>query len=94
MNSKDKAVTKRSKESDLEVGRRIRMRRKVLYISQGVLAEALGITFQQIQKYEKGTNRVGAGRLLQIAKFLNVEVSFFSRKNPPERTLQVDHPTR
>ncbi|MFP3546963.1 helix-turn-helix transcriptional regulator [Rhizobium sp. SIMBA_035] len=56
---------------DVEVGARIRNRRKILGISQSALGERLGITFQQIQKYEKGTTRVGASRLQGIANVLN-----------------------
>jgi transcriptional regulator with XRE-family HTH domain len=59
---------------DIEVGRRIRIQRTVRGISQSTLGRALGITFQQVQKYEKGTNRVGAGRLTRIAKELDVPV--------------------
>jgi transcriptional regulator with XRE-family HTH domain len=62
---------------DREVGRRIRMRRHELGISQTALGEAINLTFQQIQKYENGTNRVSAGRLHQISRFLRVPVSFF-----------------
>ena len=61
---------------DKHVGSRIRMRRIMLGMSQEKLGEALGLTFQQIQKYEKGTNRVGASRLSQIADILQVPVSF------------------
>jgi transcriptional regulator with XRE-family HTH domain len=53
------------------------MRRKMLSMSQTKLADALGLTFQQIQKYEKGTNRIGASRLLQISRVLRVPISFF-----------------
>ena len=63
--------------SDVEIGRRIRMRRLDLGISQSQLGNALGVTFQQIQKYEKGTNRVGAGRVQEIARILKVSTSFF-----------------
>jgi len=63
---------------DIEVGRRIRLQRKILRMSQTTLAEALGLTFQQVQKYEKGTNRVGSSRLSDIARTLGVPVSFFS----------------
>ena len=62
---------------DIHVGSRIRLRRNILGISQERLGEKLGITFQQIQKYEKGTNRVGASRLQAIASILGVPVSFF-----------------
>src|SRR5580698_8142106 len=63
--------------TDKHVGMRIRMRRMMLGMSQTNLADAVGLTFQQIQKYEKGTNRVGASRLQQFAKILSVPISFF-----------------
>lgn len=62
---------------DVEVGRRIRMRRALRGLSQGGLASRLGISFQQVQKYEKGTNRVGASRLQAIAEILDAPVAFF-----------------
>jgi transcriptional regulator with XRE-family HTH domain len=63
--------------TDKHVGARIRMQRTLTGMTQEKLADILGITFQQVQKYEKGTNRVGAGRLLAISKALGVPVSFF-----------------
>jgi transcriptional regulator with XRE-family HTH domain len=63
--------------TDTHVGKRIRMRRMILDMSQTTLADGVGITFQQIQKYEKGTNRVSASRLQQFAKLLEVPISFF-----------------
>jgi transcriptional regulator with XRE-family HTH domain len=63
--------------TDKHVGKRVRMRRKMLSMSQTNLGRALGLTFQQVQKYEKGTNRIGAGRLQQMAHALLVPVSFF-----------------
>ena len=62
---------------DRHVGSRVRMRRMLAGISQEKLGEALGLTFQQVQKYEKGSNRISASRLQQIAKMLDVPVSFF-----------------
>jgi len=62
---------------DKHVGSRVRMRRLLVSMSQEKLGTSLGITFQQIQKYEKGTNRIGASRLQQIATVLNVPVSYF-----------------
>ena len=62
---------------DIELGRRIRLRRLEKGISQIELAGHLGVTFQQVQKYEKGTNRVGAARLQQIAEVLGVDIPFF-----------------
>jgi transcriptional regulator with XRE-family HTH domain len=64
-------------EIDVHVGKRMRQRREALGISQGRLGRQLGLTFSQIQKYEKGSNRVGAGRLFQIAAFLQVPTSYF-----------------
>jgi transcriptional regulator with XRE-family HTH domain len=62
---------------DLHVGARIRMRRKILGVSQERLAEDLGLTFQQIQKYERGANRVSASKLYEIAKSLQSSVAYF-----------------
>src|SRR6516165_2928830 len=67
---------------DRYVGGRVRMRRMMLAMSQEKLGEALGLTFQQIQKYEKGTNRIGASRLQQISEILQVPVSFFFESAP------------
>lgn len=75
---------KRPNPIDVHVGSRIRLRRNMLGISQEKLGESLGITFQQIQKYEKGTNRVGASRLQAIASILNAPVSFFFEGAPGE----------
>jgi transcriptional regulator with XRE-family HTH domain len=68
--------TKAPNPVDKYVGSRVRMRRVMLGMSQEKLGEALGLTFQQVQKYEKGTNRVGASRLQQISEILQVPVSF------------------
>jgi transcriptional regulator with XRE-family HTH domain len=62
---------------DKHVGSRVRMRRMMLSMSQEKLGDALGLTFQQVQKYEKGTNRISASRLQQISQILQVPVSFF-----------------
>jgi transcriptional regulator with XRE-family HTH domain len=62
---------------DVELGKRIRLRRVEIDISQSELADKLGVSFQQVQKYEKGVNRVGAARLQQIATALDVPVTFF-----------------
>jgi transcriptional regulator with XRE-family HTH domain len=67
---------------DRYVGSRVRMRRIMLGMSQEKLGEALGLTFQQIQKYEKGTNRVGASRIQQISEILQVPVSFLFEGGP------------
>jgi transcriptional regulator with XRE-family HTH domain len=75
-------VSKAPNPVDKHVGSRVRMRRIMLGMTQQKLGEALGLTFQQIQKYEKGTNRVGASRIQQIAEVLNVPVSFFFEGGP------------
>ena len=62
---------------DKHVGSRVRMRRKMLGLSQEKLGDALGLTFQQVQKYEKGTNRISASRLQQLTHILQVPVEFF-----------------
>ena len=62
---------------DVHVGKRIRLRRTILHITQQQMAEMLGLTFQQVQKYEKGMNRVGASRLWDISKVLEVPMGFF-----------------
>ena len=67
---------------DKYVGSRVRMRRIMLGMSQEKLGDALGLTFQQVQKYEKGTNRVGASRIQQIAEILQVPVSFLFEGGP------------
>lgn len=67
---------------DIHVGSRIRLRRTMLGMSQEKLGESLGITFQQIQKYEKGTNRIGASRLQNISQVLSVPVAFFFEGAP------------
>ncbi len=68
--------------TDVHVGARVRMRRLMLKLSQTDLAEQLGLTFQQVQKYEKGANRIGASRLQQISSILQVPVSFFFEDQP------------
>ena len=68
--------------TDQHVGSRVRMRRKMLAMSQEQLAEALGITYQQVQKCEKGANRIGASRLQQISHILQVPVAFFFEGAP------------
>jgi transcriptional regulator with XRE-family HTH domain len=66
---------------DKHVGSKIRVRRQVLGISQRKLARALGVSFQQIEKYENGTDRIGAGRLQQLSQALRAPPAFFSRRS-------------
>ncbi len=67
---------------DVHVGGRVRLRRRLLGVSQGKLAEAIGLTFQQVQKYERGANRIGASRLFELAQALDVPISFFFEGMP------------
>jgi transcriptional regulator with XRE-family HTH domain len=68
---------------DIHVGSRVRLRRTMIGMSQEKLGDALGITFQQIQKYEKGANRIGASRLQELARILSVPPAFFFEDAPP-----------
>ena len=81
--------TKAPNPVDKYVGSRVRMRRIMLGMSQEKLGEALGLTFQQVQKYEKGTNRVGASRIQQISEILQVPVSFLF-EGGPSGTVNAD----
>lgn len=74
---------------DIHVGERIRLRRTILRMSQEKLSEALGLTFQQIQKYERGANRVGASRLYDIAGVLDVNIQFFYDDMPEDVSGQA-----
>jgi transcriptional regulator with XRE-family HTH domain len=68
---------KQANPIDVQVGSRVRIRRMLIGMSQERLGDLLGLTFQQVQKYEKGVNRIGAGRLFEVARILNVPVDFF-----------------
>jgi len=74
---------------DAEVGNRIRLHRLQNGLSQTALADELGVTFQQVQKYEKGVNRVGAGRLTKIANVLDVPIAVLLAPNDPEGTAET-----
>ncbi|HCQ71261.1 MAG: transcriptional regulator [Alphaproteobacteria bacterium] len=77
----DKATVKKTKglpdKIDVHVGNRLRVRRTLLGLSQEKLAGAIGLTFQQVQKYERGLNRISAGRLYQFSRILDIPVSYF-----------------
>ena len=75
-------MTKSPNPIDRHVGARVRMRRLMVGYSQSKLAESLSVTFQQVQKYEKGANRIGASRLQQLARVLDVPPSFFFEGAP------------
>ncbi len=74
---------RRANPMDAHVGSRVRLRRMLLGMSQEKLGEQLGLTFQQVQKYEKGVNRIGASRLFDLAQVLNVPIQFFYDEAPP-----------
>lgn len=76
----------------MHVGRQIRLRRLLMGLSQDQLAAALGLTFQQVQKYEKGVNRVGAGRLFELSGILGVSVGFFYEGVASNRPDSGPHP--
>jgi transcriptional regulator with XRE-family HTH domain len=82
--------------TDKHVGGRVRMRRLMLGMSQEKLGDALGLTFQQVQKYEKGTNRIGASRLQHISRILQVPISFFfdgAPEIPGQKTGKTEMPS-
>jgi transcriptional regulator with XRE-family HTH domain len=74
---------------DVHVGSRLRLRRNMLGLSQEKLGEAIGLTFQQVQKYERGANRIGASRLLELSRVLDVPVAFFYDETDPVRAPAI-----
>jgi transcriptional regulator with XRE-family HTH domain len=85
----DERGSRRPNPIDVHVGSRVRFRRMLLGMSQEKLGEKLGLTFQQIQKYEKGINRIGASRLFDLAQVLGVPVQFFYEEAPAGETPQL-----
>ena len=77
MADKSETGERKPNQIDLHVGSRMRLRRKLLNISQEKLADALGLTFQQVQKYERGANRISASKLFEAARFLKAPVAYF-----------------
>jgi transcriptional regulator with XRE-family HTH domain len=88
------ARTQAENDVDLHVGQRVKMRRTMLGVSQDKLAEACGITFQQIQKYESASNRISVSRLMQIAAVLEVRVGFFFEGLPDQAEGGADDPMK
>ena len=78
---------------DIHVGGRVRQRRTLLGLSQEKLGDAVGLTFQQIQKYERGANRIGASRLFQLSRILDVPISFFFEDIPANLRTAEDQVT-
>jgi transcriptional regulator with XRE-family HTH domain len=74
---------------DVHVGSRVRLRRNMLGLSQEKLGAAVGLTFQQVQKYERGANRIGASRLHEFSRILDVPVSFFFDDRDPVRAPPI-----
>lgn len=70
-------MSKKPEAVDIHVGERLELARQSMGVTQQELGEALGVTFQQVQKYLRGTNRISAGKLYEAARFLNVEIGFF-----------------
>lgn len=91
--AKQATIKKVGKPADQYIGSRIRMRRMMLHMSQEKLGDVLGLTFQQVQKYEKGTNRVGGSRILEISKALQVPPEFFFEGIPGGETKFTDSPS-
>jgi transcriptional regulator with XRE-family HTH domain len=91
--SSDEKGSRRPNPVDVHVGSRVRLRRMLLGMSQEKLGERLGLTFQQVQKYEKGINRIGASRLFDLAQVLGVPVQFFYEEAPsvpePRNTVEI-----
>ena len=77
MAEKQETGERKPNQIDLHVGSRLRLRRKLLNVSQEKLADALGLTFQQVQKYERGANRISASKLFEAARFLKAPVAYF-----------------
>jgi transcriptional regulator with XRE-family HTH domain len=96
MNTKPAVARRRRRKSDkpnpidVHVGSRVRLRRTLLGMSQEKLGEAIGLTFQQVQKYERGANRIGASRLYDLSRVLDVPVSFFFDDINPEVAAAVE----
>jgi len=86
----DRGSARRANPIDAHVGQRVRLRRMLLGMSQERLGEQLGLTFQQVQKYEKGVNRIGASRLFDLAHVLRVPIQFFYEELPA--ALAADGP--
>src|SRR5215510_15985414 len=82
LSDKDAIPKKAPNSVDRHVGSRVRMRRKMLAMSQEKLGRALGLSFQQVQKYESGANRIGGSRLQQISQILQVPIAFFFEDSP------------
>lgn len=82
-------MVERADKIDVHVGKRLRLRRNLLGMSQEKLGQEVGLTFQQIQKYERGANRIGASRLYQFSTVLDVPISFFYDDIPSDLAAQV-----
>ena len=90
----DRRVTGQPHPVDVYVGSRVRQRRTLLGMSQEKLGDAIGLTFQQVQKYERGANRIGASRLFELSKILDVPVAFFYEDMPSSTSQQVTDSSR
>jgi transcriptional regulator with XRE-family HTH domain len=86
----ERGSSRRPNPIDVHVGSRVRLRRMLLGMSQEKLGEQLGLTFQQVQKYEKGVNRIGASRLFDLAQILGVPVQFFYEEAPASQASHAE----
>jgi transcriptional regulator with XRE-family HTH domain len=86
-------MVKEPNATDRHVGQRVRQRRQELGLSQTALGDSVGLTFQQIQKYEKGTNRISSSRLQQFANILKVGVPYFFEGAPGQRKISIKAPS-
>lgn len=85
----DEPSARKANPIDMHVGARVRLRRMILGMSQEKLGEQLHLTFQQVQKYEKGVNRIGAGRLFELARVLGVPIQYFYEDAPNSEAYQL-----
>lgn len=85
----ERRVVNRATDTDRIVGARIRERRVMLGLSQQQMADMIGVTYQQAHKYERGINRISAGRLYEIALALNVPINFFFERIDPSRNTEL-----
>lgn len=87
--SKERIKKGKANEIDAYVGKRLRLRRMMLGLSQEKIADAVGLTFQQVQKYERGSNRIGAGRLYEFSQALQVPIQYFFEVEEGGKSLQT-----
>jgi transcriptional regulator with XRE-family HTH domain len=90
--SKDRIVSKKPNDMDVYIGGRLRLWRRTMDVDASYLAEKIGITYQQLQKYEKGVNRISATRLYAVSRELNVPIDYFYQDATPHRNAAGESP--